>query len=381
MTTLEFSQDLIVPHMLRRPYETPQLLVAMVDPEAIKDELQMIDSIEDYEESVLAATEFITAQVRETLLYPEKTAERNDFETYSVSVPVDLGVLREKQVADCFGFTIVSSELMDEAGIEHWVGFVNGHSVILLPTEEGKKLHLVDPLSPAFGQDLQFSMVSDGSFNDDMAQYGKSAIELNTLTIAQRAKGNTQEQIDANPWLVFKRNPGNTYFTPVDDSDRSFDRRHYQAFMSVYRPVDGRNMLQNFNKFELAYKAQDYLGAAACITRLGGSFPDVDARREHPDIKKIVTELAKDKNPRLARLVLQLFFESFNLISDDSRFHERYGDYLRVVARDAKDAESAQQAVDEYDTALTFPNAYHATIEAKIGKAGMLLAQLEQSKS
>lgn len=386
MTCTPHAEKIVAPHPLRQTAEIPQPLLAVIEPEAIIEELESVDD-PMYEEAALTATDFICSQVRSALWYPEKARGRDDFERFEVTAPVPLSALTEKQVADCFGFTIVASECIDSVGIDHWIGFANGHSGLLLPSEEGQGLHFVDPLSPVLSQDLQHSLVSGSTVVEDMSRYGRSAVELNTFSLAHRARGDDFDLLKEHPWLIFKRSEDTVTreFEYPDDygSHREPDSlrpARLKVLMSVYKPADGRQMLQEYNAFQLAYNQGDFVGAAARVQGMRGSFPQVDARRNHTEIKKIVSELGKHDMVAYARRVMDSYFESFVLMDGDSRFKMAEGDALRVLAREGQDLESAQQAIMRYEATLDpnkYPHAYKETAKAKLAKAVKLCIGLE----
>lgn len=387
MATEYYADSMVTPHPRRPSLETPQQLSAVIRYQGFHDELGAIHDRGDYEENALAASHIITSQVREALWYPETS---KDFEALEIEQPISLKALPEKQAGDCFAFTIVSSECLEIAGIDHWIGFANGHATVLLPTEESQGLHMNDPLSPVLSQDLQHSMVSGGSGDysvaDDMRAFGRSAIELNSLSLASRARGDTIDLLAEHPWLVFQRGPHavNRYglaqdiVSGRDVYGRELHPSKSRIFMSVFLPEDGREMLHDYDEFQRAYRDGEHMDAASILySRLGDGYPDVDARQSHSRVKEVVRMLAQNGSAIYARALLDEYFESFVLMAEDSRVAEAHADCLIIVAREAGDPDVATEAAGMYSSVLRHNRAYRDAVAGKLAKATRLAAMLK----
>lgn len=62
--------------------------------------------------------------------------------------------LAESEEANCYGYTVVLSECLEKAKIEHFVGFVNGHSFVLLHDEQNKAYKMIDALTRKYSGDI-----------------------------------------------------------------------------------------------------------------------------------------------------------------------------------------------------------------------------------
>ncbi len=384
-----YADSLVTPHPDRPAFEqAPQVLSAVIKHQGFEDQLAGIDDPVEYEENALAAAHIISSQVREALAY----AEPEDFDRFEIEDDiVHLSELPGKQVARCIGFTVVSSECLELTGIDHWIGFANGHSTIVLPTEEGHQLNLSDPLSPVLSQDLQHALVSGGSedhtVHDDMEEFGQSAIELNTLSMASRARGNTIELLRDHPWLMFTRGEGQDAYgmqrqaeSLVLGRDRQDGPVHpskARVFMRLFLPEEGRQMLHDYDDFRLAHSRGELLDAAGILyDRLKSNYPDLDARQSHARVKAVIRKLADTGNANYAKKLLDSYFDSFALMTDDSRVPEAHADCLMTVARDAGDPEAASEAADIYRVVLGYDRAYRRAVGGKLDKAISLAARL-----
>jgi hypothetical protein len=385
-----YADNLITPHPERPAFDDErEPLSAVIRLEGFDEQLAVIDDRAEYEENALAAAHVVLSQVREALWYVKPT----EFKDFGIEDDVvSLAALSERQAGRCIGFTVVASECLEMSGIDHWIGFVNGHSTILLPTEEGQQLNLADPLSPVLSQDLQHSMVTGGtkghSVNDDMEEYGRSAVELNTLSLAGRARGSTAELLRDHPWLIFQRGEVPDMFAAERQAQElvagsgNFGQPIHPSkariFMSLFLPEEGRQMLHDYDEFRVAYSRGQLLDAAGVLyNQLGGSYPDLDARQSHVKVKAIVRELAGNGAANYAKKLLDEYFESFVLVSDDSRIPEARGDCLAIIAREAGDAEAASEAAEIYEMVLKeHRRAYREAVAGKLAKMTGLAARL-----
>lgn len=390
LDTAEYYADALeTPHPLRpSPDAVPETLSAVIRHQGFGEELAVIKDRAEYEENALAAAHIICSQVREALWY----VEPDEFEKFGIDDDVvSLSDLPGKQAARCFGFTVVASECLEMTGIDHWVGFANGHSTILLPTEEGQQLNLADPLSPVLSQDLQHSMVTGGSkdhsVNDDMEEFGRSAIELNTLSLATRARGNTAELLRDHPWLTFQRGDSPDPYgmeqraqdlvLGVDGHGRRVHPSKSRIFMSLFLPEEGRGMLHDYDDFRKAYSRGELLDAASVLYRLGDAYPDLDARQSHAKVKNITRELARIGGANYAKKLLDGYFKSFVLMADDSRVPEAHADCLTILARESGDVQAASEAADIYGAVLrNYERAYRSAVAGKLAKVTGLAARL-----
>jgi hypothetical protein len=387
-----YAENIEIPHPQRPTLETEsEKLAAIIRNEGFGEQLAAIKDPFERQENALAAAHVIGSQVREALWY----VEPRDFKRFDIQDDVvSLDHLRGKQAARCIGFAVVASECLEMSGIDHWVGFANGHSTILLPTEGGARLHLADPLTAVLSQDLEHSMVtagySDRSIADDMEEFGRSAIELNTLSMATRARDNTVELLRDHPWLMFTRGDGeygrqqlaqdmvvgqDPYGKPVHPS-------RARIFMSLFLPEDGRQLLHDYDALRTAYSRGELVDAAGILyDRIADAYPDLDARQSHRWVKDIVRKLSTEGNANYARKLLERYFESFVLMADDSRVPEAHADCLRIVAREAGDPDAAREAAAIYEKVLGYDRAYKGAVSKKLAKTTVLAEGLEAQPS
>ncbi len=82
-----------------------------------------------YEQSPLTFDDATNAAVLVGHLV-RQTLEFEDMDEATPLLTTELIAQREK--ANCYGYTIVASECLDQIGVEHYVGYVNQHAVVML---------------------------------------------------------------------------------------------------------------------------------------------------------------------------------------------------------------------------------------------------------
>ena len=368
-----YYERLTTPHQLKAQ-EAAIPLAASFDAGLIGAELSAARQEPDgYERAALTAASMICRRVADTLWFPERNSDRDDFATLDVSQPPSWEDLIEKQAADCFGYSVVASECLEEAGVDHWLGYANGHATLLLPFAESGNIYLQDPLSPKLNQRLNLALRQRiPAIDDELAQHGRAAVFLNTFQIASNSNGDTQYVLDRHPWLKFNRRESFDGGRDMD-SDR-FEQAH-RVVMSIFQPADGRRMLHDYKEFQQAVDTEDYFQAACCLRSMSRLYPEIDARKPQKHIKKILAHLVDDGKSELAHTLLDDYFGSFS-VSGDSRHVEQYADCLRLLAQKERDAHLAHLAATTYERLLQSPKSFKNSIAGKLGKATMLLESL-----
>ena len=124
---------------------TPKRRLLEADPDLERTlllESQQLRTIKaDYQQSPqtfddkIEAAKAVGLLVRQTL----------DFSTTSDLTPVfNAETLAEREMANCFGYTITASECLDEAGIEHLITYANQHAIIIVPDRKSNRLFMLD---------------------------------------------------------------------------------------------------------------------------------------------------------------------------------------------------------------------------------------------
>ncbi len=370
---LAYAHRLYTPHSLQEEDAIQRPLLEDIQLRGIKDWFYRNGEQHDESEE-MAVMDFIINGTHRALYWPPDKAAA---EKIGASWPPVMQDLERRQVADCYGFSIVASECLQEADIDHWVGFANGHATLLKGTNNNAKIHLTDPLTPEMSQDLTPAIV--GGPHQDIPQgierYGHAAVILNTNTIASNMRHKPDYPFRTYPWL----NTGGDSASWEDLPYKTDGLPNYAArkiIMSIMEPATGRQVLRDHSELMQAVREDDVASAANSMQRIGSFFPDMDARQPHKEIKYLMKELGQQHRVLFARQLLKDYFATF-VLHGDSRFTEAQGDCLRILAREGLDLESCQDASVLYERALKQPNSYKQTIKAKLAIVAALKTRLE----
>ena len=193
---------------------------------------------------------------------------------------------------NCFGHTIISSELMDAIGVPHMISFVNAHSFITLLSEDSRHAHMVDP--PTKDLFLDIDSAVHGRWpqavfeHDEAARYATNT--LDTRAVLGRVVRKSSERVKMeNRWLDARQGK---VVTPKYDENEVADA----LIMRTYRPKDGREVLENYG-MAMQYTLVGQLDSALDrFRKLEGVYPDVEAGN-----KLALARLLRDRLFRLKR--------------------------------------------------------------------------------
>ncbi|MGI9028248.1 MAG: hypothetical protein ACR2FM_05430 [Candidatus Saccharimonadales bacterium] len=257
---------------------------------------------------------------------------------------------------NCVGYTLKGSEQLEQADIQHYVGFINGHATLLVPTSQD--IWLLDMLSPELNQPLRNVLTLYGQASEN-----RSMARLNSVQLLQQTDLDWESGFDKHPWLRAMQ-----VCTQISGRDSDYDRteRSYSLIASLFKPEFGRNLIYQYAKFNEAYDACNLLAASNAITNMAGYYPDIDMRGDSAKkVKSVVRRLAIAGQFSEADAVTDAFFSSFS-VSQDSRVGEYKADCLRYIAQHSGQKTLAKRALELYQSAKKNPNSFNKSISAKI---------------
>jgi hypothetical protein len=379
-----YTESLETPHPQRAPiYREPLYDTFEADNVAcLLDDLRATDP-SLYEQTKLAVAVDIAGKVRRSLWFPQKSSTHNDFKKFNLSQPLDLDSLVEKQMTNCYGFTVAASECLDAVGIDHWIGYANGHAFVLIPNqaEEGRDdVFLLDPLSPHLNQQLgsALSWGTPESIRHDIETNERAAVILDSDQMGRTLGRDTDTLVLEHPWLMFAayndplRARRAAYFNADPSTVESRYRGPYRLVTAIFEGTKGREVIENYVAFLVATESGDVASACQSLSELSGCYPELDARQSHRELRSVVKKLCVE-DPDAAARVVDEYFGDLASVSGDSRLRERKGDLMRVIAKITGSRAAAQYALRAYQEAAGKPGAYQPIILGKLARARELV--------
>ena len=284
--------------------------------------------------------------------------------------------LMHKQETNCFGYAIVASGCMDTVGITHHIGYMNGHAFILLPIgeEEPDGMWMIDPLVPSLSQELT-GVVSGVSWSEVSAQmetYKRSAVYLNSKTMADRFGQNVVDFVQDYTWLT-RVAPGQGTVRSTSGQLTTLPERHTKLVLNILSAAEGRKALTSALAFKNAKLVSDAPAALRALNDMSGFYPDIDARSKHTDILGLVRALCDLGDVAGAKEAVTAYFTSF-VGSDDPRISVAEADCIRIIAR--VDPASLLDARKGYDAAAKrsqFPGYIRHVVAPKLALVSEVL--------
>lgn len=270
----------------------------------------------------------------------------------------------ERMPANCVGFTVLASEILQDRDMRHKIGFVNGHAMIIALLDDGNKHEqwMFDPLSPQLDQnvDSALSPMSVRSDERDFAFVFPERIRTNHLD-------HGIHPADMHPWMALEKP---TFISPDSSYSSGLSKR---LIMTLFKPELGRDVLKDYQEYRRATEHEDLSNAARAVIEMSGLFPDIDIRTHHPStIQRLVKDLSHEGYVDTAEDVTEAFYSSFNP-SNDTRIEEYKADCLQAISRISGRSEFAKRAVEIYKELMRRPRASKNSIAGKLAVSQSML--------
>jgi hypothetical protein len=245
---------------------------------------------------------------------------------------------------NCHGHSIVASECLEYLGIEHYIGFANQHSFLLMQDVESDRVNLIDTpveklcvdITPALGAiALQESRKEAGS-----------ATYIQGDTILQRSQfGNKYRALERRPWLSFLAGKGDNYvFRPAGEQTRAG-----QLILRSYEPKQGREVLLAYDSFIHATLRRDVPTAHEWMQGLDGTYPDIDRRNNLRAPTRLVRALGMRALVDEALGDITIIENSLRPFTKDLVMRLWPADERRRLGVKVNSAEIIRQTLESYD--------------------------------
>ncbi len=251
--------------------------------------------------------------------------------------------IAERETANCYGYTIVASECLDQIkGLEHYIGYVNQHAVIMLFDRPSQRSFLLDVPTNELCKETTEAI--SGKNPQDQLMSGELRA-VNWLQTSELVKNlppsiNRDAFVSSRPWLNFADVTSQQY--------RDGDRRNSLLQLITLPSIPGRELLR-VHYDAIIHNRHDEFGAAyESLSQLPGIYPDVDRRNDLKEAnqlcKKLITQGMGQQAIELAQTV------HASLSPGDTTVNRFFlGDILRKVATATGSVELVEQAIQTYE--------------------------------
>lgn len=296
-----------------------------------------------------------------------QTLEFEDMDEATPLLTAELLAQREK--ANCYGYTIVASECLDQIGVEHYVGYVNQHAVVMLfdRTSGSKRSFLLDVATKEFYQETTKAVGGE----DPLDQLWRGELRaINTLQTSELLRkvdiddpGKRQKFIRDRFWLSFDKDSRHR-----DDDEYEY-LLHSQLQLITMPSVPGREMLRLYHNViinTLGNNPDPVAASEDIIDQFAGIYPDIDPRNKLEHAKALRTTLI-DRHMGDSALALADVIKASLLPDDTSESRFFKGETLRKIAKVEGDPKKAAEAIEEYNGLFELPSD-NAEFLASVGR-------------
>jgi len=282
-SSLHFSRDLLTPRKDISDRDPELRRSPLVSSQRLRRIEAVYEGSERHFDDAVEAADEVGHMVRQTLSFGSLVTR--DVKLWGWDEGAD--TVR----TNCFGHTVVTSELLDAVGIEHYVSFVNAHSFITLFDQNGRRAHMVDSPTKDLFLDIDGAVIGKWP-NEALEQDPDSLFATNmldTVAVLGRITRKPSSQILLqNDWL---RGGASKALKPNYDETLSST----SLIMRSYPSEIGRDVLVNYG-MTLQYALRgDIHSAIDRFRRLEGVYPDIDIANQLFLAKKLRDRLLKEK--------------------------------------------------------------------------------------
>ena len=210
-----------------------------------------------------------------------------DFSTTSDFTPVfNAETLAEREMANCFGYTITASECLDGAGVEHLVAYANQHTIIIVPDRKSNRLFMLD--TPTKELYCEVTEAVGGADPLDQLETGELRA-INSLHTNQVLKHlppaiDRERFIDRRPWLNFS-----------NSNMRFQDNPRDSILQMISLPsIPGRKLLAMEYNAEILRRQHRPEEAAGLMEDFSGIYLDVDSRNNLAEAGRLCCQLIEN---------------------------------------------------------------------------------------
>lgn len=261
---------------------------------------EVYDFLADFSSIELAYIKQISEEIEPTYeeeplhLLAQLVHDKYSFKKFKYGDSVlDPSAIKEGDV-DCYGYTLVLSQMLSHVNINHSVAFANTHAFIL--ANSGDPLdcnyYLLDALSPEIS-----GKINDESIcHKDCIQNEYFAINMETYLNNTIDCNNLEQFLLTHPWTHFKNKQ-----EPANATDRSSKQNIYAKLFS---PEDGTKILYAYDELRQSI-ANINLSRAYLLSKfVTQNYPEIDIRNKPYTMQTLIKKLGELGLSELASLTI-----------------------------------------------------------------------------
>lgn len=302
-----------------------------------------------YDDQVTAALG-ISSIVRKTLSYRSFVGRTELLNSENIA---------ESEQTNCHGYVAVLSECLEQAKIDHYICFANGHSFVLLGDKASQQYTMIDPVTRKYNGDITSALegedvieqLSNGAPTATVNFHTNKMLSLRGLT------ARTSELAEKNRWISHE-NPNNQW-------RREQPADAYILRMKVLPAAKGREVLVHYANAMVELNNKNSDGVTEELVAIAGLYPDMDPRNRF-ELARNARTLAIEQGKWGNAMAIAEVIEGSIGTKDTAQGRYFKPDTLRKIGNMTKLDELLGYAIDDY--------------AAIPGASGMKMAKIKKTR-
>lgn len=327
-----------------------------------------------YEDEVARMAHDISTTVRRSLRFHYDSDHPSQITSEAIG---------ETRTTTCYGFTILASEALEAADIEHWIAYANNHGFILVPQYEKGTTLFINPSDPRLDGEISQHQAhfQPQVIRDGLEQHPRKSAWFSSELYAKFSKGVTFVHLlgsASNDWLTLENKKALTAAKCYSDRGNTYFKREKeqglrQLVTSIYEPRDGRRILQQYGQFQHFVTKGDTTEALAYFRALQDQYPEIDIRNDQHFFTKLIAQLAEQGVSEEAHEAIDQLYANLSQTNNPLADMIR-ADYVRFLGHTSADRQSLERAMDLYKQAENERNA--AIVQGKTRRVAAIIKGL-----
>lgn len=255
-------------------------LLDTIDTEAIHSRLAESDDNDQFSAQVFREALGVAQLVSNSLVFRPNKDWVSDFTPE---------ILQESQYTNCYGYTIVLSECLDEARIPHHIVYTNGHAFVMV-SDFTSYAWMVDAGDLAMSGDMLRALPKTAlsKVPQQISAHDRGSVKFWTEEYFAGVKPQTPiESVSSKiEWLSVAPSNKNYQFK----TEQEF-RADHTLWLSIYEPKRGREVIEEISRINHFVATGRFMEAYTKIKSIHGLHPNIDERSNRTEIRDIIIGL------------------------------------------------------------------------------------------